>query len=154
MSEIEVKEPKLEETANQTVEISIAILIKQDRVWIQQRSGTDHLEGFWEFPGGKIEAGETPVEAMKREVWEETGYQIDTNSIQYVRTDRHQYADRLVQLHFFLCQVSSETVKTAAPGLWIDRNELCRFQMPVANKKIVEWLLNNFESLKRIGTRR
>ncbi|MDX1474558.1 MAG: LemA family protein, partial [Reinekea sp.] len=57
-------------------EIAAGLLLREGRIWIQQRSGSRHLEGYWEFPGGKVEPGETPEEALRRELDEEVGVSI------------------------------------------------------------------------------
>lgn len=53
------------------VQVTAAIIIRDGRIFIAQRRPRDHLAGMWEFPGGKVEAGETPQQCLKRELWEE-----------------------------------------------------------------------------------
>lgn len=53
------------------VQVTAAIIVRDDRILIAQRHPRDRLAGMWEFPGGKIEAGETPRQCLKRELWEE-----------------------------------------------------------------------------------
>lgn len=138
----EVKPPQPAEADDKAVEISVAVLIKQGRVWIQQRSGTDHLDGFWEFPGGKVEPDEAIVDALVREVREEAGCQIQVELIRPIQTDLFQYPDRLVRLHFFLCPVEEGPHHVVNKGRWIRIEEINRFRMPAANEKIVRWLLD------------
>lgn len=53
------------------VRVTAAIIVSDGKILIAQRQASDRLAGLWEFPGGKIEAGETPQESLKRELWEE-----------------------------------------------------------------------------------
>ena len=58
------------------VKVTAAILEKDGRIIIAQRKSSDHLSGKWEFPGGKIEAGESPEECLARELNEEFGIDV------------------------------------------------------------------------------
>jgi 8-oxo-dGTP diphosphatase len=58
-------------------EVTAAIIIKSGKILICQRSKTDNLSGKWEFPGGKIEPGETPEECLKREIKEELSIEVE-----------------------------------------------------------------------------
>ena len=71
------------------VEVAVAVLLKQGRVWIQKRRGTGHLDGFWEFPGGKVLSGEEPLQAVLREVSEETGFELPARSAQPLQSLDH-----------------------------------------------------------------
>ncbi len=84
--------------------VTAAVIEEDGRFLVTRRPGGVHLEGFWEFPGGKCEEGESHVASLEREITEE----LDTS----VRIDRelfsvaHTYADRVVELHFFACRLT------------------------------------------------
>jgi 8-oxo-dGTP diphosphatase len=69
------------------------------RVLITQRPDGKHAAGFWEFPGGKIQAGESPLQALCRELAEEIGIQVSAATP--LMTFRHSYPERVVELHVF-----------------------------------------------------
>ncbi len=80
--------------------MAAAVFDEQARVLIAQRPPGKHLAGGWEFPGGKLEAGETRFDGLRRELHEELGIEVLSGEplIQY----DHQYADRLITLDFWL----------------------------------------------------
>ena len=80
--------------------IAGALFDQQDRVLIAQRPPGKHMAGGWEFPGGKLETGEAPLDGLKRELREELGVEVhDANPlIAY----EHAYADRSVLLDLWL----------------------------------------------------
>jgi 8-oxo-dGTP diphosphatase len=69
------------------------------RVLIARRPDGKHAGGFWEFPGGKIQSGESPLQALCRELAEEIGIQVSAASL--LMTFRHSYPERVVELHVF-----------------------------------------------------
>ena len=72
------------------------------RYLITQRRRGSHLAGLWEFPGGKVEAGETPAACLRRELTEELSATFAVGAL--VETVRWEYPDRTVVLHFFACR--------------------------------------------------
>ena len=85
--------------------IAVAAGILRDsaaRVLIAQRPAGTHASGFWEFPGGKIHADESPVQALKRELREEIGVTVQAATA--FMTFRHPYPDRVVELNVFLVE--------------------------------------------------
>ncbi|WP_037377308.1 8-oxo-dGTP diphosphatase MutT [Serratia sp. M24T3] len=109
----------------------------QKEIFLTLRDPSSHMAGFWEFPGGKIESGETPVEALVRELQEEVG--IDTRHPVLIRTLQHTFPDRIVNLHFFIVeQWSGEPYgKEGQPMRWVAQSELKESDFPPANAEIV-----------------
>jgi 8-oxo-dGTP diphosphatase len=86
-------------------QIAVAAGILRDaagRILIAQRPAGAHVAGFWEFPGGKLDPGESPAEALARELLEELGVTVEaaTPFMEY----RHEYPERSVLLHVFLVE--------------------------------------------------
>jgi 8-oxo-dGTP diphosphatase len=88
------------ESAKQTpVIVAAAVLIERGRVLLTQRKKGTHLAGAWEFPGGKVEPGEDPRDALVRELREEVGIEVDVGDP--VEVTFHAYAEKSVLLLFF-----------------------------------------------------
>jgi len=86
-------------TKRKTVLVSAAVLIEKGRVLLTQRKRGTHLEGAWEFPGGKVEPDEDPREALVRELREEIG--VETSVGEPVEVTFHRYPEKSVLLLFF-----------------------------------------------------
>jgi 8-oxo-dGTP diphosphatase len=84
-----------------TVVVAAAILVEHGRVLLSQRKAGTHLAGAWEFPGGKVEPGEDPREALRRELSEELGIDARVGEIVDVTFHRYTDADKAVMLLFF-----------------------------------------------------
>jgi 8-oxo-dGTP diphosphatase len=84
-----------------TIIVAAAVMIENGKVLLSRRKAGTHLAGMWEFPGGKVEAGEDPRAALRRELEEELG--IDTTIGEIVDVTFHRYddADKAVLLLFF-----------------------------------------------------
>lgn len=111
-------------------------------IFITQRDGSSHMAGFWEFPGGKIESGETPAQALIRELQEEVG--IDARDPVMIRTLEHRFPDRVVNLHFFMVETwSGEPYgKEGQPKRWVAQTALKEEDFPPANAEVVIALIN------------
>lgn len=84
-----------------TVIVSAAIVIEDGRVLLSRRKKGTHLEGLWEFPGGKVEAGEDPRSALVRELAEELGIVAAVGEVVDVTFHRYEDDDKAVLLLFF-----------------------------------------------------
>lgn len=84
-----------------TVVVSAGVVIERGRVLLTQRKAGAHLEGKWELPGGKVEAGEDPRAALVRELDEELGITVHVGEIVDVTFHRYEDADKAVLLLFF-----------------------------------------------------
>lgn len=94
------------------------------RVLIAQRPDGRHAAGFWEFPGGKLQAGESPLQALCRELAEEIGIQV--SAALPLMTLRHSYPERVVELHVFAVSDYSGEVQglEGQPLCWVAVEEL------------------------------
>ena len=91
----------------QTIEVVAAIIIKEGQVFATQR-GYGEFQGWWEFPGGKMETGESPQEALKREIREELGAEIEVKEL--LETVEWDYPNFHLTMHCFICSLLSESL--------------------------------------------
>jgi 8-oxo-dGTP diphosphatase len=116
-----------------------AVIEDDDRFLLTRRQVGVHLAGMWEFPGGKIDAGESDRGALEREIREELGADVDVGERMYGTT--HAYADRTVELSFYRC-----TLKNAPQPLlgqemrWVPRSELASLGFPPADTEFITLL--------------
>jgi 8-oxo-dGTP diphosphatase len=103
----------------------VAAIIHDDegRIFATQRGYGDYKDG-WEFPGGKMEAGETPEEALKREIWEELETRIVVERL--VQTVEYDYPQFHLTMHCFWCHVESGslTLKEKEAAKWLYKDQL------------------------------
>jgi 8-oxo-dGTP diphosphatase len=114
---------------------------QQDRVLLQQRHPGAHQGGWWEFPGGKVEPGESNYQALCRELREELGIRVD-NASRLLEVN-HDYEDRVVMLDVWLVhayQGQPQAIE-AQPLRWVRLAELPQWPMPAADLPIIEALL-------------
>jgi mutator protein MutT len=97
------------------------------------------LAGLAEFPGGKLEAGETPEAAAARECLEETGCAVDV--VELFAQVRHAYPHGVLELCFFRCRMREATVQPCPPYRWIAALELAALEFPAANASVVARLV-------------
>ncbi len=81
--------------------VAAGIVIEDGRVLVTQRKAGAHLAGMWEFPGGKVEAGEDPKDALRRELAEELGIECAVGEVVDVAFHRFEDADKAVLLLFY-----------------------------------------------------
>ena len=107
------------------------------RILITKRLRDSSFDGLWEFPGGKIGAGETPSDALRRELAEELG--IDVTASQPYMDLHHEYADRTVDLEFFLVTAwQGEPTGLEGQGVrWVNASELDPDELLPADAPVV-----------------
>lgn len=127
-------------TANSMVVVAAGIIEFQGKLLITKRKAGVHLGGYWEFPGGKKEVGESLVECLNREILEEL--HITVSSPRPYLTVKHQYPEKLVELHFFRCALLSGVpqLKDCAEMAWVRTEDLQHYSFPDADQKVLEKL--------------
>ena len=128
-------------------DIAAALVWQGPRLLIARRPEEGLLGGLWEFPGGKVEAGETPADAARREVWEELGVRVEV--LDEVATIQHAYSHFRITLHLFHARwvAGDSTVGEDPAGSprWVLPAELGRFAFPAANHDVVQRLVSGRE---------
>jgi mutator protein MutT len=118
--------------------IAVAVVERDGKFLIGRRADDAVQGGLWEFPGGKIEPRETPAQAARRECLEETGLAVRIG--EPYEGEVHDYGERVVQLHFFRATAESSNDEPHPPFRWVAREELGRYEFPVANRQLIELL--------------
>lgn len=121
--------------------IGVAVINNQQgKILIDRRRQSGEMGGLWEFPGGKIEPGETVEECIEREVKEELDIQIDVGD--RLTTITHSYKTFDVTLYVHDCQYTSGTPRTLECDeiQWVEPAQMDRYQFPQANIQIIQLL--------------
>ena len=125
------------------IEVVAAVIQKENKIFCAQRNLSKSMGGKWEFPGGKIEVGETNEEALVREIKEE----LDSDIIveKYMMTIEHEYPTFHITMHAYLCTlVKGElTLKEHNDSVWLSKEELLKLDWADADKPIVNIIINN-----------
>ena len=119
------------------LEVVAALIRDGRRFLICQRPADKNCGLLWEFPGGKIEAGETREQCIVRECQEELGVVL---SVERELTDiTYEYPDRIVHLHFFLCNIAAGVPekKEHIAITWIMPNEVEQYEFCPADEKMI-----------------
>jgi 8-oxo-dGTP diphosphatase len=119
--------------------VTAAVIERDDRLLVTRRQQGVHLEGYWEFPGGKCEPGETLSSCLRREILEEldTGITVGAELFSIA----HPYPERVVELHFFRCALSGEPRPALGQEMrWVARAELALLEFPPADAELIRLL--------------
>ena len=122
-----------------TIRVVAAIILDDDKVFATQRGYGEFKDG-WEFPGGKIDKGETPEEALVREIKEELDTEIEV--INLLDTIEYDYPNFHLSMYCFICKIRSGTLvlKEHESAKWLTKEELYS----------VDWLPADFELIPKI----
>jgi len=122
--------------------VTAAVIERDGAFLVTRRQRGVHLEGHWEFPGGKCEPGESLAACMARELGEELA--VDAKVGREIYTTTHDYADRRVELHFLACEISGTPRPQQQQEMrWVPRADLATLQFPPADAELVALLARN-----------
>jgi len=125
--------------------VSAGLVLRDDgALLIARRPPGGFMPGYWEFPGGKLEEGETPEGCLAREIREELGVEVRVGRIFHVKI--HEYPDRRVLLLFYRCAIAPDAspLDAASGGLehaWVKPQELSSYEMLPADEEVIGMLL-------------
>jgi mutator protein MutT len=121
------------------IPVLAAVIERDGRVLITRRLEGSHLSGYWEFPGGKCDPGETHEACLARELREELGVQARIGPELLVT--EHAYPEKTVRLHFRRCEIDGEPRPLLNQQMrWVSRDELRALSFPEADRALIEML--------------
>jgi mutator protein MutT len=116
-----------------------AVIERDDAFLLTLRPAGSHLEGHWEFPGGKCHQAETHAEALRRELYEELDIVADVRAL--LHTVTHAYPEKTVELHFYGCDFQGEPKPMLGQEMrWVPRTELRTLRFPEADADLIRRL--------------
>ena len=124
------------------IEVAAAIIWHQGRILISQRDASSHLSGYWEFPGGKREEGESFEDCLIREVHEELDVKIRVQKL--LDTISYEYPEKRVTLKFFYCDFLEGEPRALGclQYKWVSPEQLSCYQFPPADGPVVRRIMN------------
>jgi 8-oxo-dGTP diphosphatase len=128
--------------------VTAAVIEREGAFLVARRQKGVHLEGYWEFPGGKCAAGESLAACMIRELREELA--VDAHPGDEIFTTTHDYPDRSVELHFLRCELRGTPAPQQGQEVrWVAREELTALEFPPADVELIRLLTRTAASQPR-----
>jgi len=119
-----------------TIVVTAAVIEDHDHFFVTRRHKGTHLEGFWEFPGGKCDADESLRDCLARELKEELGAIAVIGD--EIFTVTYEYPERRVELHFFTCSLTNAPVALLGQEMrWVAREDLRSLEFPPADEELI-----------------
>jgi mutator protein MutT len=116
------------------------ILERDGALLLTLRPEGTHLEGHWEFPGGKVHPSETHAEALGRELHEELDIIAEVGEL--VHRVTHAYPEKTVDIHFYRCRFTGKPTPMLGQGMrWVPRHELGALRVPEADRALIAQLI-------------
>jgi 8-oxo-dGTP diphosphatase len=133
----------------QRIVVTAAVIERDGAFLLTRRLDGTHLAGHWEFPGGKLHAGETLEECLAREIREELDAEIEVG--REILATSHDYPERSIELRFFRCELRSEPTPTMGQEMrWVALRDLVSVQLPPADDELVRLLTSPPRGQSRI----
>jgi A/G-specific adenine glycosylase len=122
------------------IHAALGVLVREGKIFIQKRPPSGLMPDLWEFPGGKLQDGETPEDALVREFQEEL--ELRVRDLRKIAQIRHSYTTFRVTLHAFTCHLEDASqeplVRSAVDGRWVTPRELDLYAFPAANRSLIK----------------
>ena len=122
------------------IEVAAGVVFREGKILISQRRSEDHLGGLWEFPGGKLEQGESWETCLHRELREELAIEVAVDELLF--ETRHAYPTKRILIRFYRCQWVRHEPQAlgCARFAWIGREALKDYAFPPADEPLVRLL--------------
>lgn len=140
------------------IPVSIALFIRNVsneglELWMQVRREEGPLDGLLEFPGGKIESGESSVVACQREVQEEVGVDVELSKLKLFKIHQHNFNDRSVLLNVFMSNYSDlpEDIGQWFSFDFVEKSKKYEGRLPEVNYLLIDQLLSYVERQYKAG---
>jgi len=131
--------------APRPVVVVAAVVERTGAFLVTRRLQGTHLAGLWEFPGGKCEPEETPLDCLRRELREELA--VEALIGDEILTTVFSYDDRTIELHFYRCELAGEPHPQLGQAMrWVTREELRTLALPPADAALVALLTDSIAS--------
>lgn len=125
--------------------VAALIYNSKNQILITLRPEGFHLSGLWEFPGGKVEDGESYPNALIREIKEETNLDINVGDLYW--EEKVAYTKKRVHLYFYRCELTREDQQVVCHDVddyrWVYKNELNDFDFPEADKALIDHIMES-----------
>ena len=122
------------------IPVAAGLIFRDGQLLIAQRPAGKHLAGLWEFPGGKLEPGESWAAGLQRELRKELGTEVDVGEL--FEEVEHRYPTKTVHLRFYVCRWlrgEPQPLECAAVA-WVTAAELARYEFPPADAQLLQRL--------------
>jgi 8-oxo-dGTP diphosphatase len=133
------------ESPMKTLEVVAGIIVFNGKILCMQRNAGkyDYVSFKYEFPGGKVEPGESNVEALKRELHEEMEMDVTVGEKDFFLTVHHEYPDFAITMHSYICRVSTDQFvrKEHVDHIWLEPQGLLTLDWAPADIPIVQKVL-------------
>ena len=122
--------------------VTAAVVERDGCFLVTRRQKGVHLEGYWEFPGGKCQPGESLATCLARELREELD--VGATVGPEIFTTTHAYPERSVELHFLRCTIDREPQSILGQEIrWVTRDDLASLQFPPADAELIAMLVSS-----------
>ena len=122
------------------IDVVAAVIKKDNKYFIAQRNRNKHFAYHWEFPGGKVDDGESFDYALKREIKEELS--INIKIIKKITSEKHKDEQINVEVHYFLCEILNENIILSEHEdmKWVYKKDLLNYKLAPGDSKIIKYL--------------
>jgi len=126
------------------IKVTAGVIIDGDKVLITRRGPKENCAGGWEFPGGKIEANETPQECLARELKEELNLAVSVGK--FCTEVVHNYGDKIINLLAYYCTIDDGDIQTSVHDKykWVEIEDLLKYDLLPPDTRIAKEVLEDW----------